>query len=127
MYEVLGNGQVLKVETIVTKTQEVINKRPFDMEYHVKLIVDKTAILADGIDTAKIKAKIYNYLDEPQDVAQEITIRIKGEGADITDTLETVNGEISFDFNTATYGQFTITASVPTYRSGGIDINAEAV
>jgi hypothetical protein len=124
---IIKSDCVYSIEEVETTTQTAEIHTFNDRLFHIKLSTDKQTILADGIDTAIITAKIYNYLDEPQTTATTVTIHIKGDGVDvdITDTIETVNGELSFDFNTATYGEFTITASVPNYRGGEVVINAE--
>ncbi len=117
-YLILDNGQVLEEKEPNIWTH-------FDSEHHIKLTTDKTTLLADGVDTATITAKIYDYLDVAQNHAITLIVSIKGEDTDITDTVDTVNGEATLEFNTLTLGQFTITVNYEGYRGEEVIINAE--
>lgn len=89
-------------------------------KFTIKLTADKSTINADGIDTATLTAKIYNYLDESQDQAITLTVDVGG----ISNTIDTVNGEASFTFDSLESGEFTITVSYDGYRAGEVVINA---
>lgn len=115
------NGEVLTVEEVKTKNQTAIIKKHFDQVYHIKLTTDKTTILANGVDTATITARIYNYLNEPQDFEGiEITFELNGEI--IVET--TIQGEASIPFISEEPGSFIFTARTPGYRSGEIEVTA---
>lgn len=120
MIEIVGNNVVRTINLGRSTIRKVI-----DQLYHIKLTTDKETITANGTDTATIQAKIYNYLDEPQEQNITITVNVKGEGVDITDTYETVDGEVDIPFASNAEGDFVVTASYEGYRSGEVVVHAE--
>ena len=113
-YRVIESGQVLTDREPNIWTH-------YDMEYHVKLIVDKPTISADGEDIATVTAKVYNYLDEPQsDFTGDIIFELDGE----TQAVQTTNGEASITVQSLEPGKMIIRTTIPNFRNGEIEVEA---
>lgn len=121
MFEIVGN-EVLKKEEKQTSTQTAIIKKHYDQEFHTKLTTDKTAILADGMDTTTIAATVYNYLNEQQTKWEgEIIFELDGE----QQTVSTTNGEASITFNTEVVGEYAIKTVIDNFRNDSVKVVAE--
>ncbi len=120
-FEQSGHGQILCVEEVKTKTQVAIVKTYYDQEFHIKLSCDKSTIDSDGVDTVIIHAKVYNYLNEPQDSwVGDITFELNGEEI----IIPAENGEATIEFNTEVKGNYTIKTKITNFRNGELEVIA---
>lgn len=121
LFEVL-NGQVLKVENVKTNIQTATVKIYYDQEFHIKLTTDKSTISANGIDTATITAKIYDYQNNFIDsFASNISFEIDGN----VQTVKASKGVSTISFSSSVVGEYEVFASVPNYRGASIKVVAE--
>jgi hypothetical protein len=106
-YEIYDNHVI---QVTVSRGGAVIRKHL--PRYYIALSADKNEITTE--ETALITAKVYNYLNELQDVAVELT-------TSTDETIETVNGEVSFSFG-GDAGDHHVTVSCEGFKSGEINI-----
>lgn len=111
--EVQGK-QVLKVEEITTETQTAIVKSFYCYYY-------KTILLYDAV-TKKVRATVYNHLDEIQsDFNEDIIFDYEGNKITIT----TVQGVATIDFNVTLSGEHTIKTANEMLDNGEVVVHVE--
>lgn len=93
-----------------------------DMKFHIKVTTDKEKIVADGIDTATIKAEIFDYQNNFINTFNDsIYFELDGNVQEI----KASKGIASILFSSAVIGEYEINVSVPSYRGGNIKVVAE--
>lgn len=108
------NGyQVMNVEEINTGTQIAIVATHYDFIYHTRLTYDP--------GTKKVKAEVYNYLNEFQATFTG-PITFEYEGAQVTVDAQAGVAEIDF---TAPPGEHLIKTANTTMRNGEVVINVD--
>jgi hypothetical protein len=109
-YEIYDNHVI---QVTVSRGGAVIRKHL--PRYYIALSADKETITTE--ETALITAKIYNYLNELQNVVIELEVNT-------AELIETENGEASFTFS-GDIGDHVITVSCEGFKSGEITIKVE--
>lgn len=90
-------------------------------EFHIQLETDKTKILADGLDKATVKAKVFNYENNYQvGFSDEIYFRIAGEVL----VVKAVNGQAQIEIQAEI--KETILLEVSAVGIEGAVLNLEA-
>lgn len=90
-------------------------------EFHIQLETDKTKILANGTDTATVKAKVFNYENNYQvGFSDEIYFRIAGEVL----AVKAVNGQAQIEIQAEI--KETILLEVSAVGIEGAVLNLEA-
>lgn len=109
-YEILSD-YVMEVNEVNTGAQIATIKTFHDMLYHTKLEHDST--------NSKVKATVYNYLDELQTTYAD-TIIFEYEGSQVTATP--IDGVATIDFSTTVSGEHTVKTVNTTIRNGEVII-----
>lgn len=115
-FEVLDNGQVLKVEQV----GNAIVKTHHAMQYEVHLSADKTVIAADGLDVATITATIRDWLG--QYTGEDRVILFDVNGAEVAE--EAVDGVAVIEIDATVAGEIIVRSKVAGYDNGEVVINA---
>lgn len=114
MFEVLENGQVMKVEEIATRNQIAVIKTPCGMKKRLILVANKTSVLLEEIVTLQVKWQEFNIAtglyDDTITENSDIIIKITGPGQPVEFSLTTIAGQAEFDFQSPVAGTFTIQA-----------------
>lgn len=108
MFKILDNGQVLSTEEINTGTQNAIIEKPYCMSK--KLVIEGPVTCAiNSPITATVKA--FDWQNNPlPDENRPIKVTITGPGQPAELTLNPVNGQAEFDFESPIPGTFKIQA-----------------
>jgi hypothetical protein len=111
MFEVLENGQVLKVSEVETPTQKVIIKEHYCMARQLEMSADKLSASADGVDAITVTVKALSYLGEP---LNDLEIRFLVEGSEALKRTN-ADGLSVIMVTSAASGEFNIVAEIPGY------------
>ena len=90
--------------------------------YYITLTADKTTITANGLDQSIITARVYDYLDNPQNVfSQPIVFDVNGQQQNISLT----NGIAQITLTSAVAGIFTVKTVNSVMRNGQVEVIAQ--
>lgn len=117
-FEILPNGQVMVSEEIDTGTQIVVQQKPYlggRMEKRIVITCPKTTIAINEVLSINLSWIMFDVDagDYKTDATENrpITVKITGSGSPAELTLNPVNGQVAFDFESPIPGTFTIQAT----------------
>lgn len=115
-YNVLENGQVMKVERV----DDTVIETHHCMFYAVTLQTDKTEITADGVDVAKVTAIIRNWQGQLTGEDREMAFIVNGNIV----AAFAINGVATINVTATEPGEIIVRSMIPGYDNGGVIIRA---
>ena len=113
---IIENNIIYNIEETETKKIKIY----YDVFYHYSITLDKTSILANGIDTLTATIEKKNYLKERQIVDELITLEIEGQWVEV----ELYQGVGQITITSESVGVKTIKTMEEGVRNGEIKFTA---